>query len=669
MVLRICLTVIAIITVFASFLYVRTSDEAAPVGATSSLIIWDIGDIAREDVVPVLRESAEEHDVSLVKTLEGVDDAGRATRTLYPVRLSAGDGVGPSGAAYPDFGRDLVTHWAELDDLSSTHVQGTYVSGAAAIDLESVAADLERRGIGSSVRSDGPVRLVLWALYAVPLVPLSVAGLVCVVMCVVHRALTRRRADGVLSINGRSSTMIALGALTRVATVLGAATAGALVLSVPVLELYNGLDQWWRFVSAAFRGVGAVGAMLAGAVVVVESTVRARDVRRAILGARPRSAHAAVIAISHVATVILFIAVSGTGLEAAGTAVADAREREEWSRAAGWYRPAVFSTINEVEDSEGAFAEVAEGERKTAPGSVLIAASPAHVQGGHGPHEGNSLTVTANYLDAQPILDTAGRVVSSTRLDPQKLTLLVPAAVAAAGGPWRAEWADWLEWELSGHGEAPDHVSDVEVEVVTTADSQDAFTYSTAPDTDSSTARDPVIGVLPQGASVLTANWIAAEMTTGGVLFSDPDSLRRRLTSAGLDGQIGSIDRAADIAAIRIADQSRHLRDVLAVAALAAVVVLLSAVMTGLVVAERGRRRDVVLFAAGTGLLRSTLLPAALSSAAGAAVIGLARMLELVDGAGELVLAVAVVVVDLVVMGAVLAFVRSRIRADTVNRR
>lgn len=200
------------------------------------------------------------------------------------------------------------------------------------------------------------------------------------------------------------------------------------------------------------------------------------------------------------------------------------------------------------------------------------------------------------------------------------------------------------------------------------ADGQSLFTFGTKWGDETSHQRDAVVAVLPTEVDVVSDNWLASNMTSGGVLFSDPVSVQRQLDAAGLDQQIGSIVRAADVAAIRIAEQARELRDVLAVAVLGVVVLMLSAVMTAAAVAERGRRRDVVLVTAGAGPLRTAILPAIMTAAAGTAVITVTRGLGLVDGAGALAAAAGVVVLDVVVISAVLALHRSRIRADTLDR-
>jgi hypothetical protein len=76
----------------------------------------------------------------------------------------------------------------------------------------------------------------------------------------------------------------------------------------------------------------------------------------------------------------------------------------------------------------------------------------------------------------------------------------------------------------------------------------------------------------------------------------------------------------------------------------------------------------VVLVTAGAGPLRTAILPAIMTAAAGTAVITVTRGLGLVDGAGALAAAAGVVVLDVVVISAVLALHRSRIRADTLDR-
>lgn len=669
MVVKIGVSAAVVIVAVLSFLFVRTSDEVVPVGTRTTLTIWDVGDVDRDDVLGVLEQSTSEHGVEIVKMLESTASAsGTTTRELFALDAAVVGREGSRLSPHPDFGRRIRTRWVDIAELSSTNVQGTYVSRADEVALRPVADDLAARGMDVSTKSIGATSLVIWALYAVPFVPLAAGAVACLGAAVVHRSSTRRRAAALVLTQGMSGAADAVRVLRDDVRLVVVGTAIVLLASVPVLAAYNGMAQWPRFAGTVVIAEAGLCVGLASIGALVAAATRMRDVEGALLGRRPSRRSAVASVSGHALASGLVVVVLGAGSVAAVGAAAGSLDRESWSHALEWHRLAFFSTNDELSRSEQSFAAVARHE--AAAGELLVAVSPSYVHAGHGPYEGNSLTVSADFLDDQTVLDQAGRPIRPPQLDPGALTLLVPRSVSEDGGPWRAQWADWLEWELSDHGGSPRPDVDPPVNVLVIADGQSVFTYGTAWGEESSHQRDAVVAVLPTAVDVVSDGWLASNMTSGGVLFSDPASVQRQLDAAGLDEQIGSIDRAADVAAVRIAEQSRELRDVLAVAALALVVVVLSAVMTGAALAERGRRRDVVLLTAGAGPFRTVLLPAVLTGSVVAAVVAAVQALGLVEGAGAVVAGAgaAVVVIDVVVISAVLAVHRSRIRADTLDR-
>jgi len=665
MALRGSIALAVLIVLTGSFLFVRTSDEALPAGVRSALVIWDHGEVEKEETIATLTRAAADHDVSLVKDSLGATSSG-AARTLYVVHQSGGRAWPDAWGLYPDFGRDVETRWADVSSLPLAQTNGMYDSDAPQEDLDLVAADLRSLGMEVSTLSGGPLSMMGWALYVVPLPALVGVSLLAVATGVVHAASLRRRRDVVLVVNGSSRRAVAVHDVRESLVLSSGALVAGLVVSLPLLAWYNGLAQWPRFAVLSLLGVSGV-AVVSAVVVTAVAVLRAHGpVLSSVDRARPPRLPSVVLGVGHVLVIASVISVTATGVAASGKVLDNRADQEAWSTADDWFRLQFHSGLDESLQSDGPFAELARHE--FARQAAMVAVRPAGPSEGYGPYHGDSLTVDARYLEERSIRDAAGRELTASDAELTSLLLLVPDSLGDDVASIEREWVQWLDEELSDHGVDPAYTERVDVAVRYIADRQSVFTYGTDWGDESSHQRDAVVAVLPTAVDVVSDGWLASNMTSGGVLFSDPSSVQRQLDAAGLDQQIGSIDRARDVAMVRIAEQSRELRDVLAVAALALVAALLSATMTGAALAELGRRRDVVLLTAGAGPLRTALLPAASMGAVGVVVIAAAQTLGLVEGPGAVAAAAVVVVADVVVISAVLGVHRSRIRADTLNR-
>jgi hypothetical protein len=662
---RLSIVVAVLVALVGAFLFVRTSDEALPAGARSILVIWDHGDVAKVDTIETLARSAAEHDIGLVKDALAASDGG-AVRTLYVVHKPVGHAWPDEHRPYPDVGRDLVTRWADIATLPVAQTNGMYDSDAPEERLALVADDLEALGMQVSTQTSGPLTMVPWAFYVIPMVPLVLAALLAVVSGVGHAAVIHRRRDAILHVSGRSRRSTTARTVRDDAVLVVSALALGLLVSLPVLAWYDGLAQWPRVALVSALAVAGVLVVVVGSVAVA-ALIRARArLLPAIRGVRPTASHALGLAVVHAVVLGLVVSVVSTGVDATARVSENRADRAAWAAADEWFLLRFHSGLDEALGSDEPFAAIARTE--LARHEALLAVQPNGPFEGYGPDHGASLTVNRQYLRHHAVDDASGRRFGEGDVDPSSLILLIPEALADQSTSIAAEWRAWLDWESSDHEESPPRQDPVGLEVRFVADGQSLFTYGTTWGGESSHQRDAVVAVLPTDVDVVSDNWLASNMTSGGVLFSDPVSVQRQLDASGLDQQIGSIERAADIAGIRIAEQSRELRDIVAVTVLGVVALVLSAVMTAAAVAERGRRRDVVLVTAGAGPLRTAILPATVTAAAGAVVVAVTRGLGLIDGPGPLGAAAGVVVVDVVVTSAVLALHRSRIRADTLNR-
>ncbi len=85
-------------------------------------------------------------------------------------------------------------------------------------------------------------------------------------------------------------------------------------------------------------------------------------------------------------------------------------------------------------------------------------------------------------------------------------------------------WREFLRFQRSNSA-LPASVDDIEIRALPTATHR-VFTYATDDLWSTSTALDTVIAVLPSATPSVSENLVVANMTSGEVVFTDPEMLR-----------------------------------------------------------------------------------------------------------------------------------------------
>lgn len=666
MVLKASVVLAVAVSVLGAFLFVRASDEASPVGTRSVLTVWDLGDrVGRQEAVETISRAARLHDVTLVKDVLTVHGA-MTERVLSRLDGPSEDGEAPV-PGYPDFGRSLSTRFVSPASIPLAQVHGQYDSPSPLHELDVVATELRGLGMDVSTLRVSLVGELLWAASEAPLLPLLLSVGLVTGTGAVHWTESRRRRDAVLVCHGAGSMESVRRNACRVLVYFTSATTAGLALSVPVLANYNGLAQWPRFAGVAVAAA-SIGAASFIAVFGVTGLRAEAEGPRPGLDRRPPAARAVIVATAaHSLCLLLTIGILGSGSQALVDLEAGHLEAARWGQAQEWSTMAFHSSAAEGDASVEAFAALAREEQGR--NHLLIAVHPVGPFEGHGPDHGNSLTVNTRFLLEEDVRDAHGRRIEVSALDPAALTLLVPPAAAEEEGAALVEdWASWAAWESSGEGEGREPAPPVKIDVVALEPGQSLFNFGTMPFDVTSSQIDPVIAVLPATRELVTSDWLMSAMTTRGVLFSDAASVEGGLSTADLADQIGSVDRAGDVAALRTALQDRSLIATTAVALLAALGAVTSAIVLAGVVAGHGRRRDVLRHVHGEPALTSILRSAAALTACGVAVLLSSRVLGLWSGQGGAVLGASVVVIDLVFVSVLLASARTRSRRDALSR-
>ena len=649
-----------------SFLVVRTGDELAPAGTRSVITVWSIGDqLDRAGVRRAVSRAARAEEISVAKVVQTVED-GKAIRTVYDVN---GLGAQPSGGSYPSFGRSLETRYAPLSELGDADVTGMNVTPSTEKEVRQFVSALRRDGVEVTTLPFDLFRTALWVAQELPVLECVAVSLLSVAVGAAYWAWSRRRPDAVLALHGARRVRVVAGHLLRSQATVAVAGGIGIVAAVPVLGAYDGLAQFPRFAAVVMQGTVVVALV----VLVTSAAVLCLDSRAAIgpalAGARPMLARLGLALGVHAVCVVLASSAIGAAVSTSRPLAAGAAERPLWSAAGRWHTLVLSSELDELEESLGAFAAVVRDQQSR--GTALLAQHPTGVLGGYDPTSGHVLIVDDRYLDEQSVLDARGRRIDPERTRPDALTLLVPEQLLrdeGSRGHFIAEWEDWSEMQAELGVTDGVERGDVPVDVVPTRSGQRVFDYGTGPADDASTSTDPVVAVLPSRSHVLSDDWVTSGVSQGQVLFADPESLLADLRDHGLLDQVQAVDRAADLALLRLERQDRLLRDATFVAVLAGLVAALSAVSFAALLVERSRRRDFLLHVSGVGPLTTLALPGLTLGATTAVALAASRVVPSVReplGPGA---STAIVVLDVLVALVVVVVMRRRLHVHTLRR-
>ncbi|MFZ7088110.1 hypothetical protein [Curtobacterium sp. RRHDQ10] len=665
MLLRTSTAAAVLICLLTAFLYTRASDEQIPQGATTVLTIWDSNSEltlreSRATIVAAARSQA----VSFIK--RGSPSVGVGERVFTLVNRGASS---PAVGAYRDFSRSLRTH-VRSGPLPLNHLNGMYISSNSPDAVDRVAADLQEHGLSVSTLRTSPLRMLSWAAVTTPTLPLMLAGGILVVLGAAFWTLSVRRRDAIQQVNGRATARSVLGhAGHGIVLCVGLGVVG-LVCSVPALIWYNGLAQWTRFAGNAAVGYAVIALLLVATITMTSLIgVRTRPAA-AINGCAPSKTALAGVVGLHTIALALLMSIMLSTLVVGATALRSTTERADWSRTADWLAMSLTSNLDRTDRTEAPLAAVIRGQ--DAEGLVLITIHEPSASENGGPWNGNSLIVNHRYLREQCVRLADDTCVARERLDPSKLTLLVPSAVHDLRGV-RQEWGDWARSQRSNFSDDRTVVAEsgILIDVLRTAPGQHVFNYGAAGGDETSSQVDPIIAVLPASPDFLSDNWLAASVTSAQVLFEDRRSLLAALDDAGLRTQVGHVDSARAIAANELLLKEQAVRDTIETGVLGAFATVLAAVLLASAQAERRRRIDFTHWTHGGGRRWGFIV--ALAIANGVAVIGFTASAPFVPWVvptdpRSMVVAGAVACADLALVAVALAWHRRRVRLDTVRR-
>jgi hypothetical protein len=620
---RLAYVIPPLLAVVLAFLGAVRLSESGVVGVSSVVTAAAAGGTTSNGrIAAALEDVARRQHATIVRTVAD-RSSPTARRTVLVTTAPRSDGADWLRDGYAEFSRSVRTTVRPMAALDRYDPVGSYeVIGGVGAE-HATAAALQTAGFTTS-SATVPVLDRLGVTGGTQDTSGLIGSLVlgCVTLCLVGTIGAPRRA-GVSGLHGRSAGAIVCTELSEARATVLVVLVGAPVVGL-VLWLHNGLASWTTFaVSAAVFGAALLTPVVVATV--LGALIAARQpIAVSLRGARPPGALVMLAHVARVPAVLLMVAAVFDVTASVAVARSDSGDRE--LRAAGdavqlWVTPdpRPGSESQDYWDRIGDFVGAALDRHD----ALLTAA----VEIGTAPGSGSvaALFVDAEYLRHQDLRARDGERIRATddRITvwtPPGSDLDRPAVIRALTG-----------WELRGAtAEQRRHIGGGSL--------RSAGVYTYAGDSSAvSWLTDAVVVVVPDAASVFTADQLGAWLSTGDVVFTSEAVADRAIDAAGLDGDFSAVVSVGQAAA----ERRRQAATAVGVGSLATVSALAVAVVLAVITTTAHHRRHgrllFVGIAAGQTSFRANaelLLVEALLLAVGGIAVVTRWWQERPDGSG-----------------------------------
>ena len=581
-----------------SFLTSRVVDDLAPAGSTDVITVWNQSTSAGDSFQALIARTAEAHDMTVLKEVRN-ESGDAVVRRLFVANPDAVRSFRLSAHDTSGFDPTLTSRFSPISDLPSNRVSGMYLTDAGTAAAVRFAKSLDDAGVTVTVNPLGLASVAQWTASEVPVVPLGAALLLVVVVGVVAWQASRRNIAAINASFGRSRRMSSMRDAGSLVATMAVGGAAGMLLMVPVLAVINGGARLGLFLTISGVGLACTTSFAAIVALLTAACARA-SLTHSISGARPWRSVLTVSLVSNVLVVTLASSAATTAWQTVTLAENDAAERGSWRSSLEDVRLTFTTSDADLDAAETELAAMF--TRLDSAGTAVLAdhvVAPNRTS--HGPDEGNVLLVNAQYVNEKTIRSSTGSRVTPETLDPKALTLLVPEGVRVSDPDMRA-WREFLQFQRSNAAKPESIPAEIEITTLPTTTHR-VFTYATDDLWTTSTEQDTVIAVIPSATPSMSENLIVSNMTSGEVVFTDPEMLRADL--AAHDLTLATIDPLRDAVSYRSAVIERALRQQLAVLGVLVLVLGVSAAVTCQALTMIRRRRTMIARTHGRSAARA----------------------------------------------------------------
>ncbi|MBI0151276.1 bacteriocin-associated integral membrane family protein [Bifidobacterium sp. M0353] len=674
-----------ILTMVVTFEMLITIDQELPAGTGTSFTVERVDTATKADAVRAIAQASKTLGINVFKIQPSFRDSMNS-RVLVAFVGDQKSFQRNGGYDYPSFStRDQSTKVVSYKEITTQDLRGSYATNADRSHMEQLAKALSRsrivvdesqslwsRGlwIGATIYALG--RGGLWAGVAIIAITLVVST--------AYSLSRNRKIHAIKAMHGYTSVRILVGELVSLLATLVVGLMTIALVGLPFLWLINNFHQIWRLLRGLFIAVAVLTAYLVFLTLVLGGASTFRNRIPAVLNGEGNELRDGIIAgfAQFMVVAVLFGTISGS-LNRISAIQSTSRSLAQWSRISDQYVLRLSINITQEDELRAAPHLMKVIEDLGSRGKAMLVGynkfGSDYYDDPYEPNGSDSMIVSPNYLDKQPIAGLDGKPVRVVGKEIGAFTLLVPSSYKGDPGALLKKYAEYFktQCQLGVTRKQKPYSCNPHGVLVRTRSDQDISLFSgtqfmPAEDQQKLSLKDPVVAVTFPSSGLISPMVYLSYTSSDSVLFSDPELLQSKLDHYGISGYFQGIDNAKDSVAYTLSLSRNEQRgDIIAISFGLAAAMMAILVCSAAYCARR-RRLSFVQFIHGYGFFRrhgSFLIMQNIGMLLTLMAVGIIGSMNKVT---DLVAGTLLFAVSSLIMAITVSVYESRFRADDIKR-
>ena len=610
-----------ILTMVVTFEMLITIDQELPAGTGTSFTVERVDTATKADAVRAIAQASRTLGINVFKIQPSFRDSMKS-RVLVAFVGDQKSFQRNGGYDYPSFStRDQSTKVVSYKEITTQDLRGSYATNADRSHMEQLAKALSRSRIvvdeSQSLWSRG-----LWigaTIYALGRGGLWAGVVIIAITLVVSTAYSlsrNRKIHAIKAMHGYTSVRILVGELVSLLATLVVGLMTIALVGLPFLWLINNFHQIWRLLRGLFIAVAVLTAYLVFLTLVLGGASTFRNRIPAVLNGEGNELRDGIIAgfAQFMVVAVLFGTISGS-LNRISAVQSTSRSLAQWSRISDQYVLRLSINITQEDELRAAPHLMKVIEDLGSRGKAMLVGynkfGSDYYDDPYEPNGSDSMIVSPNYLDKQPIAGLDGKPVRVVGKEIGAFTLLVPSSYKGDPGALLKKYAEYFktQCQLGVTQKQKPYSCNPHGVLVRTRSGQDISLFSgtqfmPAEDQQRLSLKDPVVAVTSPSSGLISPMVYLSYTSSDSVLFSDPELLQSKLDHYGISGYFQGIDNAKDSVAYTLSLSRNEQRgDIIAISFGLAAAMMAILVCSAAYCARR-RRLSFVQFIHGYGFFR-----------------------------------------------------------------
>lgn len=613
-----------ILTMVVTFEMLITIDQELPAGTGTSFTVERVDTATKADAVRAIAQASRTLGINVFK----IQPSFRNSMNSRVLVAFVGDQKSfqrNGGYDYPSFStRGQSTKVVSFEEITTQDLRGSYATNADRSHMEQLAKALSRSRIvvdeSQSLWSRGFwIAAMIYALGRGGLWAGVVIIAITLVVSTAYSLSRNRKIHAIKAMHGYTSGRILVGELVSLLATLAVGLVTITLVGLPFLWLINNFHQIWRLLRALFVAVAVLTAYLVFLALALGGASAFRDRIPAVLNGEGNELRDGIIAgfAQFMVVAVLFGTISGS-LNRISAVQSTSRSLAQWSRISDQYVLRLSINITQEDTLRAAPPLMKVIEDLDSRGKAMLVGykgdSVFSADGNDNPYEpegSDSMIVSPNYLDKQPIAGLDGKPVRVVGKDIGAFTLLVPSSYKGDPGALLKEYAEYFKRMCQGDvtRKQKSYSCNPHGVLVRTRSGQDISLFSgtqfmPAEDQQRLSLKNPVVAVTSPSSGLISPMEYLSYTSSDSVLFSDPELLQSKLDHYGISGYFQGIDNAKDSVTYTLSLSRNEQRgDIIAISFGLAAAMMAILVCSAAYCARR-RRLSFVQFIHGYGFFR-----------------------------------------------------------------